>query len=355
MTNLTKTERSLPSVERASEWIQKCRDTRELDNIRSVAQAVALRTRGTLLECEARTIINEADRRKAALEAEERAGRPKVNEQGRTGYRLGNPLPKSQLVAESKRAPLARVPEPTWRRLHDMSIKAMAAVSSASARAFAAMPEPQQKQTIAKIGELRNVALAIRAVKLEGQRASLESVAAREVKAAAGVYDVIVIDPPWAMEKTERDLYPNQTAFDYPTMTEAELAAMRVPCADDCHVWVWTTHKFLPMALRLLEAWDLKYVCTFVWHKPGGFQQFGLPQYNCEFALYARRGTPSFIDTKAFFTCFEAPRGKHSEKPEAFYETVRRVTAGRRLDMFNRRSIDGFDGWGNESELAATQ
>lgn len=177
----------------------------------------------------------------------------------------------------------------------------------------------------------------------------LEDINNQEAKIIEGIYDVIVIDPPWPMTKIERDVTPNQVEFPYPTMTLGELEALTIPCADDCHVWLWATQKYLPDAFRLLEAWRLKYICAFVWHKPGGFQPFGLPQYNAEFALYARRGSPSFIDTKALPVCFTAPRGEHSEKPEEFYDTVRRVTAGRRLDMFNRREIQGFDGWGNEA------
>jgi N6-adenosine-specific RNA methylase IME4 len=189
---------------------------------------------------------------------------------------------------------------------------------------------------------------AIQEIRRTAQTKALEEVAAREVEKPTGLYDVIVIDPPWPMVKIERDVRPNQVAFEYPTMDEAELAALKIPADADCHVWLWTTHKFMPMAFKLLDAWGLKYVCTFVWHKPGGFQPIGLPQFNCEFALYARKGTPKFLDTKALPTCFNAPRGAHSEKPEEFYDVVRRVTGGRRLDMFNRRMIDGFTGWGKE-------
>lgn len=178
----------------------------------------------------------------------------------------------------------------------------------------------------------------------------LEAVETKEAKAIAGVFDVIVIDPPWPMQKIERELFPNQTAaLDYPVMSLEEIAALKLPMADACHVWLWTTHRFLPDAFDLLETWGLHYVCCFVWHKPGGFQPVNLPQFNCEFALYARRGGAAFLDTKALPTCFEAKRGRHSEKPAAFYDTIQRVTGGRRLDMFARIAHEGFDVWGKEA------
>lgn len=167
----------------------------------------------------------------------------------------------------------------------------------------------------------------------------------------AGQFDVIVVDPPWDVQKIERYERENQEGFDYSTLSDEAIAGITLPDSDNCHIWLWTTHKKLPVAFQILEAWRARYVCTFVWHKPGGFQPVGLPQYNCEFSLYARKGKPNELDTVAFPVCFTAPRGAHSEKPDEFYAMLRRTTSGRRMDMFSRRYIEGFEGWGNESGI----
>lgn len=210
---------------------------------------------------------------------------------------------------------------------------------------IADIPEPEFEKAIEGGGRVTTTAV----LRLANDIANKKLKSATPVPVFDGSYDVVVIDPPWPMQKIEREVAPHQTGFDYPTMAEDELADLKLPFGRDAHVFLWTTHKFLPMALRLFEAWGVKYVLTMVWHKPGGFQPFGLPQYNCEFVLYGRRGTPIFTTTKAFPACFNAPRGKHSEKPEEFYDLVRRVTDGHRIDIFNRRPITGFDTWGNEA------
>jgi N6-adenosine-specific RNA methylase IME4 len=180
-------------------------------------------------------------------------------------------------------------------------------------------------------------------------QAKIEVLQAKEVQASTGVYDVIVIDPPWQMEKIERDVAPNQVGFDYPTMSIDEIKNMELPAEQNCHVFMWITQKHHRHGFDIFDAWGVNFICEFVWHKNGGFQPFGLPQFNHEYVMYGRIGTPMFIDFKNFFTCFNANRTGHSAKPEEFYETIRRVTAGKRIDMFNRRKIEGYDTWGNQA------
>ena len=90
-----------------------------------------------------------------------------------------------------------------------------------------------------------------------------------------------------------------------------------------------------------------------VWHKAGGFQPVGLPQFNCEFIVYGRRGTPKFIDTRDFYCCFTGKRREHSRKPDEFYDVIRRVTTEPRIDVFSREAREGFGQYGNETKKFA--
>ena len=72
-----------------------------------------------------------------------------------------------------------------------------------------------------------------------------------------------------------------------------------------------------------------------------------------EFVLYARRGSlreRRTIET----TWFNWPRGRHSEKPDEFYEMVEAVNHSPFLEMFARSARRGWTPWGHEApEVAA--
>jgi len=167
------------------------------------------------------------------------------------------------------------------------------------------------------------------------------------------VYRTIVIDPPWPMDKIKRAVVPinQQYDFDYATMTLEEIAALPVGELVDktgCHVYLWTTEKFLPASFDILKRWGIDYILTFVWHKNGGFQPFGLPQYNCEFVIFGKAVGLSFQTTKALFCCFDGKRREHSRKPIEFDDMVRRVSPEPRLEWFGRERKDGFETIGYE-------
>ena len=199
--------------------------------------------------------------------------------------------------------------------------------------------------------------LAVAAQMQKGKMVTRESLKRRAAPQAhveapplpEGAYDVIVIDPPWPMKPIRIGDASDFPDIGYPTMDLGEIGALQVP-AENTHVFLWTTQRFLPAAMQCLKGWNARYVCTYVWRKTDGPKPPGLPKYNVEFVLYGKVGKPHPPRTeKDWWVCFDAPRGKHSEKPEAFYAMVRRVYGGRRLDMFSRREIEGFEGWGNEA------
>ena len=224
------------------------------------------------------------------------------------------------------------------------------AVSTASE--ITTLPPEEQIELVAR-GEAEIIKKAkeirqARAVELKKRNDALK---AEQIELPEGQYSTIVVDPPWEMQKIDRDLCPNQVGFDYPTMTRDELVEFPLQrlSGDNGMLFLWTTQKNLPFAFELMVRWGFKYICTMVWHKSGGFQPYGLPQYNCEFVLFGRKGSIDFLETKQFPTCFTGERREHSRKPVEFYEMIKRVCPGPRIDVFNRETHEGFSSWGNEA------
>lgn len=162
----------------------------------------------------------------------------------------------------------------------------------------------------------------------------------------ADLFATIVIDPPWPMDKIDRDVRPKQRAMDYPAMTITELAELDIPALGDAHLYLWTTHKHLPNALQLVELWGFNYQCLLTWVKNVGFTPFSW-MYSTEHVIFARRGSLD-LEVKGRRLDFTAKAREHSRKPDEFYQLVREVSPGPRADIFSRETREGFTSLGNE-------
>ncbi len=95
----------------------------------------------------------------------------------------------------------------------------------------------------------------------------------------------------------------------------------------DCELYVWTTNNFMAEACRLVAHWGFQHRTVITWVKP---PPFGLGKYfrnSTEHVLYATLGERGTRPAASRIpTHFEAPRGAHSEKPEAFYDIVRKAS-----------------------------
>lgn len=163
---------------------------------------------------------------------------------------------------------------------------------------------------------------------------------------AVATYGTIVADPPWRYGNTST----RGAAEDhYDTMTIEELCALDVGAwgAEQSHLYLWTTNGFLRDAFTIMDAWGFTYKTTLVWVKP----QLGMGNYfrsSTEYVLFGIRGGLRTLNCNQR-NWFEAPRGKHSAKPDSFLDLVELVSPGPYLEVFARRRRIGWDVWGNEA------
>jgi N6-adenosine-specific RNA methylase IME4 len=171
-------------------------------------------------------------------------------------------------------------------------------------------------------------------------------------------YATIVADPPWQYGKfggyswREGRASGKARPLPYPSMTVAEITALPVRdlAANDAHLYLWTTQRYLRDAYDVAAAWGFKPSCTLVWCKqPRGFSVGGTFQSNVEFVLFCRRGSLA-AKQRVTRQWFEWPRAAHSQKPEHFLDMVEQTSPGPYLELFSRRRRLGWDVWGNQVE-----
>jgi N6-adenosine-specific RNA methylase IME4 len=161
-----------------------------------------------------------------------------------------------------------------------------------------------------------------------------------------GTYRTISSDPPWSYGKTG-DWGDGLAADVFPTMETEEIAALPIGelAAADSHLYLWAPVSKLPDAVGVCQAWGFRYVSLLTWVKPG----LGLGRYwrvSTEHVVFGIRG--SLQTTPNLRNWFEAPRRRHSAKPDEFFDLVEQASPGPYLELFARRRRRGWDAWGNE-------
>ena len=177
------------------------------------------------------------------------------------------------------------------------------------------------------------------------------TVTARSLKGLK--YKTIVIDPPWDM--TKKITYKTNGKFDkhpYDTITDEEIQNFPINnyTDTDCSLFMWSTQKKLPVALKIIETWNFSYSRLITWHKDNGITIHGITN-NTELLIFAFKGKMIHdVTGKSIKTVYYSKRTGHSEKPNIIYEEIKRKFPSPRIDIFARKRHDGFDAWGNQVE-----
>jgi len=166
-----------------------------------------------------------------------------------------------------------------------------------------------------------------------------------------GKYRVIYADPPWQYGD-ERSGGNHGGAVDhYNTMNIKDLKAMPVAslAEDNSVLFLWATAPLLPEALELINAWGFNYKTNFIWDKV----KHNMGHYNSvrhELLLIATKGSCTPDNVQLFDSVQSIERtDRHSEKPEEFRNIIETLyTYGNKLELFARKSVEGWEVFGNE-------
>ncbi len=174
-------------------------------------------------------------------------------------------------------------------------------------------------------------------------------------------YTVILADPPWKYgQSCATKKFRGGAVKHYPLMKLQEIAALRVDeiAAEKSALFLWATMPLLPVALRLMMAWDFEYKTTaFTWVKTtkAGRPAMGVGHYtraNAEVCLLGTRGrVKPMLQVNNTQSVVMAPRQRHSQKPVEVRQRIDRMFGNvPKVELFARMYAPGWHSWGNEVE-----
>lgn len=238
--------------------------------------------------------------------------------------------------------------------IRDAVDKGKLTVASAHAAAKLA-PDTQRKIADEAMAGRANVVRTV--IKKEARAAKEVALGAQQRALPDKRYGVIYADPEWQFEVYSRETGMDRSADNhYPTTDTLEIVTRPVgKIADkDCVLFLWATAPMMPQALRVMGGWGFEYKSQVVWRKdrPGTGYWF---RNEHELLLVGTRGKiPAPAMGTQFGSVIDAPVGRHSEKPDVFYELIERYFPNLpKIELNARRARAGWDAWGLEAPAQA--
>ncbi len=171
-------------------------------------------------------------------------------------------------------------------------------------------------------------------------------------------YDIIYADPPWRFKTWSKHPKSRSVEKHYRTLSMQDIKSLPVGqlAAKDSVLFLWTTGPFLREAQAVIEAWGFKYkTLGFNWVKTRegtGVLHMGTGYHtraNAELCLLATKGRGLPRVRRDVRQVVISPVGRHSEKPQKAHHRIEELYGPqRRIELFARRQVPGWDAVGDE-------
>ena len=168
-------------------------------------------------------------------------------------------------------------------------------------------------------------------------------------------YQIIYADPPWVYKDKSKSHGGGAESHYICTPTD-ELGKIEIPVEDNAILLMWCIYPQLEEGLKLIKLWGFKFkTVAFTWVKinKDGSIYMGMGRHtraNAEICLLAIKGKGLTRINKGIYNTQLHPRTRHSEKPAPFRDEIISLYGAhtKRIELFARERVPGWDCWGNE-------